>query len=314
MRLHWVNALDLSLHPITYKIERKMTKKIENKGSGWELNVMSSEEVLAFLDSKGIKYELCDTPVPVLGNKVSCGKPQDISDYMIEEYSMLPNSAVRLNPVLGVPVTGDSMIEANIEEDDWLRLEVGAIPSDGDVVMAGIDGEFLAKAFFTDDQNRHWLLPKNKKYDPILLTPDSQIRISGVVHHVTKKVPRLSYNECMTILNRSLKKKHEQEDVYQRLAKAVQEGCYLFWAASSWAVAYCVLRDCCGCEDSMKEFERKAIALTFPSTFQYMCMAGTVQRTISNHPYMRLHVDKWKENGASTRELILMGFLIKQLL
>ena len=45
-----------------------------------------------------------------------------------------------------------------------------------------------------------------------------------------------------------------------------------------------------------------------------MCMAGTVQRTISNHPYMRLHVDKWKENGASTRELILMGFLIKQLL
>ena len=71
---------------------------------------------------------------------------------------MLPHSAMRLHPVMGVPAMGDSMIEANIEEDDWLRLEVGSIPSDGDVVMAGIDGDFLAKAIFTDNQNRIWLL------------------------------------------------------------------------------------------------------------------------------------------------------------
>ena len=33
------------------------------------------------------------------------------------------------------------------------------------------------------------------------------------------------------------------------------------------------------------------------------CSVGKVQRTISNHRYMRLHIDKWKENGASTREI-----------
>jgi len=60
--------------------------------------------------------------------------------------------------------------------------------------------------------------------------------------------------------------------------KAVSEGNLLFWAASAWAVAYCV-----------------------------------VQRTISNHPYMRLHIDKWKENGASTREIVLMEFLRKNI-
>jgi hypothetical protein len=33
-----------------------------------------------------------------------------------------------------------------------------------------------------------------------------------------------------------------------------------------------------------------------------------------NHPYMRLHVDKWRENGASTREIVLMEFLRKFLI
>ena len=64
----------------------------------------------------------------------------------------------------------------------------------------------------------------------------------------------------------------------------------------------------------MKEFEQKAMTMALPANFDHVCTRGAVQRTISNHPYMRLHVDKWKENGASTRELILMGFLIKQLL
>lgn len=49
-------------------------------------------------------------------------------------------------------------------------------------------------------------------------------------------------------------------------------------------------------------------------TFKFGCTLGTIQRTISNHPYMRLHVDKWRENGASTREIVLMEFLKKFLI
>ena len=51
-----------------------------------------------------------------------------------------------------------------------------------------------------------------------------------------------------------------------------------------------------------------------PMNFAYECSVGKVQRTISNHPYMRLHVDKWKENGASVREVVLAEFLKKFLL
>ena len=62
-------------------------------------------------------------------------------------------------------------------------------------------------------------------------------------------------------------------------------------------------------EESMKEFERKAMNMTLPMNFKFVCTMGTVQRTISNHPYMRKPIDKWKENGASTREIVLAGYL-----
>ena len=63
-----------------------------------------------------------------------------------------------------------------------------------------------------------------------------------------------------------------------------------------------------GYEGSVSDFERKA-ACMMTDTFEFPCTPGKVQRTISNHPYMRLHVDKWKENGASMREIVLLGFL-----
>ena len=53
--------------------------------------------------------------------------------------------------------------------------------------------------------------------------------------------------------------------------------------------------------------------MNLPMRFDYPCSEGKVQRTISNHPYMRLHIDKWKENGASVREIVLMEFLRKNL-
>ena len=275
--------------------------------------MMTAEESLAWLDSKGIRYEVCDMPVPVVGNKVNCGTPLDMGDLMIEEYNYLPKSAVGLHPVIDVPAKGDSMIEADIHENDWLGLRLGVIPSDGDIVMAGIDGDFTAKVFFVDSQNRKWLLPKNKDYDPILLTEQSNVKISGVVNHITKKAPRLSHNECMAILNRSLAKKQQEDDVMLRLGRAASKGSLLFWAASAWAVAYGVLRDCFGYDDSVSDFERKACSLVLPEGFEHVCTSGKVQRTISYHPYMRLHIDKWKENGASAREIVLMEFLKKNI-
>ena len=94
-----------------------MTKKIELKKKGWEPDIMTPEEAMAYMDANDIRYEICDTPVPVLSNKVSCGVPADMGDIMIEEFTSLPSSAVRQHFVIDVPARGDSMIEADIHDD-----------------------------------------------------------------------------------------------------------------------------------------------------------------------------------------------------
>ena len=115
---------------------------------------MTPEELFAFLDSKGIKYEICDIPVPVLANKVNCGVPLDSGEQMIDGYIYLPKSMVGLNPVVDIPAQGDSMIEADIHDGDLLRLEIGAEARDSDIVLAEIDREYTAKVFFTDSQKQ----------------------------------------------------------------------------------------------------------------------------------------------------------------
>ena len=50
--------------------------------------MMPAEETIAWLESKCIRYELCDTPVPVSVSKVSCGVPSEIGDYMIRDHGV----------------------------------------------------------------------------------------------------------------------------------------------------------------------------------------------------------------------------------
>lgn len=271
--------------------------------------LMSAEESMTWLDSKGLSYKLCDVPIPIMTGRVNCGAPLSIDDEMIEGYYYLPKSAVGLHPQVELCAQGESMIDADIHDGDLLRLELGAWPHDGDIVVAEIDGEYTAKVYFTDEDGRHWLCPMNKRFQPILLTESMNVRVSGVVRTIVKQVVRRSYGECQSIVKRMQEQRQQQDSLQERVRKAVADGSHLFWAASAWAVVYGVVRDCHGYEGSVIDFERKAIALDLPPTFDHCCSVGKVQRTISNHPYMRLHIDKWKENGASVREIVLMDFL-----
>ena len=68
-----------------------------------------------------------------------------------------------------------------------------------------------------------------------------------------------------------------------------------FWGDSSMATVFCVCRDCFGYPDNMSMFER-----------DFRLTEGLLSGTFRNNPYMRLHVDKWKENGAKERVLKLV--------
>ena len=88
-------------------------------------------------------------------------------------------------------------------------------------------------------------------------------------------------------------KSNQQVSVETLVACANQVRDY-FWGDSSLAVIFCACRDSYGYADNMSQFER-----------DFQCQEGLLSNTFRNNPYMRLHVDKWKENGAKERALRL---------
>ena len=292
---------------------KKISKQNLKKTSRFELDIMSAEEAVAWLDEKGINHEECDTPIPILSNPVICGTPRDMGDVNIDDYYLVPKSRTGINPIQEWTATGDSMIGGRISEGDMLRVELGAIPHDGDTVVASIDNNYTCKVYFINRDGEHWLCPLNSRHDCILLREQDNVRIVGVVRDITSHSHPVPYRECMAILEAYLQRTQPEGSLRERVEKVVREGYYLFWAGASWAVVYGVVRDYCDYKGTVSEFERSAMTLKLPSGCEHKCTEGKVQRTISNHPYMRLHVDKWRENGASTREIVLLEYLKKYL-
>ena len=89
-------------------------------------------------------------------------------------------------------------------------------------------------------------------------------------------------------------KDDEQPDV-TTLAACVDDVRQFFWGDSSLAVIFCTCRDCYGSANNMSQFER-----------DFHCQEGLLSNAFRNNPYMRLHIDKWAQQGVKQRVLRLM--------
>lgn len=95
------------------------------------------------------------------------------------------------------------------------------------------------------------------------------------------------------------------------LSRAISEVQPFFWGISSYAVVFCVCRDCFNYPDNMSQFERELANLSYQISPKYLCSEGTISNTLKTNPYMKLHVDKWESNGAKERVLILRDKFVK---
>lgn len=90
-------------------------------------------------------------------------------------------------------VVGDSMIEAGVNEGDILVIDKSLVPSEGDMAVCFLDGEFALKKISLSDpagssRKGLWLLPANPKYSPIEVGEDQSFVVWGVVTYIIKKV------------------------------------------------------------------------------------------------------------------------------
>ena len=90
-------------------------------------------------------------------------------------------------------------------------------------------------------------------------------------------------------------RQRDEEVTVERLVACVDEVRQYFWSPSAMAVVFCVCRDCYHYPNNMSQFER-----------DFHCTEGLLSNTFRNNPYMRMHIDRWRQNGARCRVLKLM--------
>ena len=120
---------------------------------------------------------LSDTPV-------MAGLPTFVSDvtanpFMIDQFLVNKPSKTIL-----VPVQGDSMINAGINDGDVVVVEVSSTANIGDTVVAIIDDEFTVKTF-SKNRGKPILLPANDSYP--IIRPKGILKIFGVVIGLIRK-------------------------------------------------------------------------------------------------------------------------------
>lgn len=86
-------------------------------------------------------------------------------------------------------VIGDSMIDSGINEGDMLIIDRSIEPSDGDIAVCFIDGDFTVKRILIKNDEIS-LVPANRKYPVIRVPKESNFVIWGVVSHIIKKLNR----------------------------------------------------------------------------------------------------------------------------
>ena len=86
---------------------------------------------------------------------------------------------------------GESMIDVGIHTDDLLVIDRSLEALNGDIVVAGMNGENTVKRLSVEKE-KVMLLPENPAYKPIPVNPEEGILIFGVVTLVIHPL-RLSY-------------------------------------------------------------------------------------------------------------------------
>jgi repressor LexA len=120
--------------------------------------------------------------LPVVG-RVAAGQPV-LAEENIEEYVEVPNIAGGDRGEYLLKVSGDSMKNAGILEDDYVVVRPQDTARDGEIVVALVGEEATVKRFFKEKDHVR-LQPENEALEPIRV---KDVRVLGRVVGVCRRV------------------------------------------------------------------------------------------------------------------------------
>lgn len=118
-----------------------------------------------------------------LAEMIKAGFPSLVDDYMMESLDF--NRDLIKNPEVTFygRVDGDSMEDARICDGDIAVIDRSLELSDGDIIVAYVEGEFTMKYLDLKNVDKGYILlrPANKKYPPIRIELSDNFQVWGVV-------------------------------------------------------------------------------------------------------------------------------------
>ncbi|MEQ4531529.1 MAG: translesion error-prone DNA polymerase V autoproteolytic subunit [Mixta sp.] len=122
--------------------------------------------------------------LPLYIERVPCGFPSPAQDYVEQRIDLNELIIQRPAATYFVRVSGDSMIEAGINDGDMLVVDSSITAKHGDIVVAAVDGEFTVKRLQLYPSIQ--LTPMNSSYRPISIRSEDALEVFGVVTYVIK--------------------------------------------------------------------------------------------------------------------------------
>jgi repressor LexA len=122
--------------------------------------------------------------IPLLG-VVAAGEP--IEAVLNYEMVSIPRDMLSQGRMFALRVRGDSMIDEQIREDDFIILQSQPTAENGQTVVALIDGSDATVKRFYGGRNQVRLEAANPRYKPIVIRPPERVQIQGVVVGVIRK-------------------------------------------------------------------------------------------------------------------------------
>lgn len=156
----------------------KHLKHLEEKGvieRKW--NRGRSIELKGFLDLPN------SVEIPLLGT-VAAGKPIEA----VEDNQLIsvPQDFLRGKETFVLKVQGDSMIDEQIKDGDFVVVERRNTAENGDTVVALINSEDATVKKFYRENEKVKLVPANEKMSPMVFNED-EVEIKGVVIALMRK-------------------------------------------------------------------------------------------------------------------------------
>lgn len=125
--------------------------------------------------------------IPLASTGVSAGFPSPAEDYLDGMLDLNKHLIKHPASTFFARVDGESMKNASINDGDLLVIDKSIEPYDGCIAVCYIDGDFTLKRVDLTD-GKIVLMPENEAYKPIVVKPDDEFAVWGVVRYVIKKV------------------------------------------------------------------------------------------------------------------------------